>query len=483
MNNAGNHNTPWSDTDIRKYLKGELSAREMHDLEKAALDDPFLADALEGLETTPSHEADMDQLRSRLDARMEKRDEARVVAWWRRPAPRIAAAAVLLVGIGLTTITYFTTGKSKLNVDIDVVKQSTRPAPAQPPAKSAAANADSTVMALDTTASQYYANNDKKRATKVEVESQLARNADHEREPASRPTRRAEVPKIARTADSIAPPSIEARSAGSLAVVEIRKPAKTPAAEDRATAPVAATRDADAFAKINTPAFDTLRYDTDKAKELKKGYYGNNKPLTFSGRVVDVNNRPLAGALLSVNGYSNVGAKTDAYGNFKFRMRPVDSAQQMTIALNGYKLANVSLNINALGNNIYQLQPSPPQLNEVVVTGYGTRRKETLAAAPLDDNNERLDSVWLRVYPITGKLAYQEYLDSAKKALRLDSAIHGQERVSFQVDQKGQISEFKIEQSLSPAHDAGVIQIINGGPAWKLLRGKKARALVILNFP
>ena len=34
--------------DIEKYHKGVLSAKEMHDLEKAAMDDPFLADALEG---------------------------------------------------------------------------------------------------------------------------------------------------------------------------------------------------------------------------------------------------------------------------------------------------------------------------------------------------------------------------------------------------------------------------------------------------
>ena len=34
--------------DIERYHKGLLSPKERHDLEKAALDDPFLADALEG---------------------------------------------------------------------------------------------------------------------------------------------------------------------------------------------------------------------------------------------------------------------------------------------------------------------------------------------------------------------------------------------------------------------------------------------------
>ena len=40
----------YSAGEIRKYLDGELPAAEMHALEAAALEDPFLADALEGME-------------------------------------------------------------------------------------------------------------------------------------------------------------------------------------------------------------------------------------------------------------------------------------------------------------------------------------------------------------------------------------------------------------------------------------------------
>jgi hypothetical protein len=38
--------------DIEKYHRGLLSPAEMNELEKAALDDPFLADALEGYGAT-----------------------------------------------------------------------------------------------------------------------------------------------------------------------------------------------------------------------------------------------------------------------------------------------------------------------------------------------------------------------------------------------------------------------------------------------
>ena len=40
--------------DIQKYWNGKLSAAEMHAMEKAAMDDPFLADALEGYKNTSS---------------------------------------------------------------------------------------------------------------------------------------------------------------------------------------------------------------------------------------------------------------------------------------------------------------------------------------------------------------------------------------------------------------------------------------------
>ena len=65
MSSADNHNTSWSDSDLQRYLKGELSPREMHALEKAALDDPFLSDALEGL-ATPHPETDLSELKARL---------------------------------------------------------------------------------------------------------------------------------------------------------------------------------------------------------------------------------------------------------------------------------------------------------------------------------------------------------------------------------------------------------------------------------
>ena len=42
----------YSLADIEQYLQGKLSPAEMHELEKAAVQDPFLADAIEGYQST-----------------------------------------------------------------------------------------------------------------------------------------------------------------------------------------------------------------------------------------------------------------------------------------------------------------------------------------------------------------------------------------------------------------------------------------------
>ena len=43
-----NKNMIYTAGDIEQYLAGKLSPRQMHAMEKAALDDPFLAEAMEG---------------------------------------------------------------------------------------------------------------------------------------------------------------------------------------------------------------------------------------------------------------------------------------------------------------------------------------------------------------------------------------------------------------------------------------------------
>ncbi len=78
--------------DIIKYKKGELTPKEMHALEKRALSDPFLAEALEGIEKVSADElnADIHHLNEKT-IRQKKSD-------WFVPL-RIAAAIALIATV------------------------------------------------------------------------------------------------------------------------------------------------------------------------------------------------------------------------------------------------------------------------------------------------------------------------------------------------------------------------------------------------
>jgi hypothetical protein len=206
--------------------------------------------------------------------------------------------------------------------------------------------------------------------------------------------------------------------------------------------------------------------------------------LVFSGRVLDTRDNPVPGATLTLIGHSNTGTVTDQKGQFKLYLSPQDSSRYLTVAMVGFGQKSFPLNTLTTDNttgNVIHLQPNNATLNEVVVTGYGIQRKETLATAP-STSAEELDSLWQKARPVIGRTAYLYYLDTAQKTLALDSSITGTETVSFEVDKEGTLTSFKIEQSLSPAHDEAIIRLVKEGPAWQLLKRKKARATVSLHF-
>src|SRR5688500_10724841 len=81
--------------DIDRYLNKDMTHEEMHAMEKAALEDPFLADAMEGYTDASdsmkanTFSADVDELKIRLQDRIrQETPDKKIVAfktnyWWR----------------------------------------------------------------------------------------------------------------------------------------------------------------------------------------------------------------------------------------------------------------------------------------------------------------------------------------------------------------------------------------------------------------
>ncbi len=85
--------------DLERYHSGKMSVGEMHALEKAAMQDPFLADALDGYIYTPTPIKDVAELREKLFAKKKEKKVFFLVSkqntWL-----RIAALFILIAGIG-----------------------------------------------------------------------------------------------------------------------------------------------------------------------------------------------------------------------------------------------------------------------------------------------------------------------------------------------------------------------------------------------
>ncbi|MEP6727390.1 MAG: hypothetical protein ABJC98_16345, partial [Bacteroidota bacterium] len=126
MSTEKNH-INYSAADIEKYWKGQLSAAEQHAMEKSALEDPFLADAMEGYEEKalapqPVIIPDNDELKKRLAERIAKKEEVAVIKfpWW-----KVAAVLIVFAGAGWIYISVNNKAKNQSVAKNDEIKKET----------------------------------------------------------------------------------------------------------------------------------------------------------------------------------------------------------------------------------------------------------------------------------------------------------------------------------------------------------------------
>ncbi len=110
----------YSAADIQRYLQGKMSAAEMHAIEKAALDDPFLADALEGYrDVGVDMERDLEVLRAGMNEKLAPKAK---VSWL-----IMAAAAALVISLSFAAWLLYIPGDRPAIAKIDTrEKQASR---------------------------------------------------------------------------------------------------------------------------------------------------------------------------------------------------------------------------------------------------------------------------------------------------------------------------------------------------------------------
>lgn len=494
MSDHKEHISHYTAADIQRYVQGKLSAREMHAMEKAALDDPFLADAIEGYQQAFSeHEeslvsGQLQQLQQHFNT--NKASTGKVVAFKPFRYWQAAAAAVVVIITGVWIYSLLT--NSDKAHELAVAKnEEVRPQqhPAAPTLQEGKAAADSTTTNGNATSGQSenarlsetaspskprpddVANKKAGNSGKVYRDSEVAPSAAKQ-EVAPPPEQVYEM--IRQQTDSVKPQNNwQAPPANGKDVAAAKKEAAPTAAAAPESLMKARSADDARFAQREreTELITIAKTDKYNKKAAVADNNKNNLSGFIKGQVTDHKNNPIANAYLQIPNNNN-NFYTDKTGFFKIPVS--DSVVDVAVNVTGYGTQNFRLQNNAGMNNL-QLQPANVALNEVEVKAIKVKKQAA-------SNNKYPNVMVYDAEPVFGWVAFDQYLEKNKKIPTGASAITGNVLVSFQVNKKGELADFRIEQPLSKSYDEEAIRLIMQGPSWKLLKGRKARVTVMVRF-
>lgn len=468
-------------TDIEKYHKGLLSNKERHALEKAALDDPFLADALEGYAVAGANVTDdMVDLKKRL---ADRTGEAKVIPLntGRTNNFKLLRAAVVIAFVaGAAFLVYQFSGNKNKN---DIAQNNTTKKEAVKATDSISPSTNSVVPAegnkTTTVSTSGYKKEDAlvtTNPTYKPVAASEAQGAD-DSVAIKEKTVDAEISNPAPVASNDA-----SKANGDLKIIPLEKnkderdflarqkskdiPAN--ASKKETQYPVTAASEK----KLNNPDEDAnLNFKVTRRAEDQ--YRNQQQSNIFRGRVTDVNNVGLPFARV-INPQDNVGTYSDAKGFFNLTYP--DSVLNVQVRSLGFENNTVQLRNNVANTQI--VLQDDKSLSEVVINS----QKPNAAARSRESNIKIEESE-----PADGWDNYDAYLannlnvpEDIKTKQSANTA--GSVQVSFEVDKNGKPTNFRVEKSLCPKCDEEAKRLIKEGPKWKRAASKKGRTTVTINF-
>ncbi len=480
MNNKEN-DIIYNANDIQEYLSGKLTPLQMHAMEKAALDDPFLAEAIEGYEGL-QHDDWKDQLAALKNEFAGEKNQAKVVAmhqrknnWWK------VAAAVLLIG-GTATIAYKLTGKKEQKDIAQAVEPKAKTAGADT-TKNDIAKAETT---LTTTNSQLStlnnAESDKSNITSGNASTGSAietfKLADSTF--VYTPPKKQEVKADRKQNENVAPDD-EVKDKNNTAA-NVHPPASENNAAVLPNKKIAEENKyynsngrVNANGNSNVIQFQKAKTTADKdffAADLKKETQLNHN---FRAQVVGPDNSPLPFANISIKS-ENFGTYADAKGNF--RLISADSLLTVEVKAAGYQPQFYTLQSFVQQNKIVLAEEDAASRYKTISGNSTTAKAKTSRRATL------LKDSLVNVEPADGWDNYNTYVDNnieiPDDILKKD--IHGQVELSFDVSANGTISNIRVDKSLCDNCDELAKRLIEQGPQWKVKKGKKGKGKITVQF-
>ena len=428
----------YSAADIEKYHKGLLSPGEMNELEKAALDDPFLADALEGYKASAENvSSDLSELKKKLEERVSDKKVISIAPsgssfkrW------KVAAAAVILGGLGYFIFQISTDTKNK-----EVATVNKTPGKAQAP----------------------ISDSNKLKDSSSDSTSNL--NSTHLK-PAEKELVKAKTPKDKSTSNKLPEPE----TTKSDLAAEITQPSQPVSNGNEQIDSIHVDRSS----RVKTPAAmerkalatDDSKWPQGYASPKKENIRNEQQANYFNGRIKDANNNPLPFANIT-NTRDNVGTYADAQG--RFTLVSPDSVLNVQVRSVGFENSTAQLKNNVTNN-------------DVVLQENKTTPDKVLSLQKPDTSRSRMANIkFEELEPADGWRNYSTYLANninVPDDLKRQSDVKRQVQLSFEVNQQGDPINIRVEKSLCAKCDEEAIRAVKQGPKWKK-KNKKAKRITI----
>ncbi|MGX5688263.1 carboxypeptidase-like regulatory domain-containing protein [Arcticibacter tournemirensis] len=397
---------------IQQYLEGKLDPRDMHELEKQALEDPFLAEALEGYSETEVQAAPhLSLLQRQLDERIAQQQENKNTFFFTWQRLSIAAAAGLMfISAGILFWMKGDNRETRVAKHVEVKLTPVDSLYNEPEANDMASLQKEPVTVGSPSIEKSRPQIKKKSSVTPESVTLTAKPGDSRLSSvqiAADTDRLGEVVVVSHGSQSKKDITGAVSSADSSPRIMIRGLSSLPAGENARVASIS---------------------------------LADNK--TILGKVISKEDgSPLPGVSVRLEGTSK-SVTTNVSGEFAL----ADSVGgRISFAYIGYtsqvKRAQPGQTL------MVEMQPQNSALSEVAVVGYGSAVKKQ--GKPV---------------PAIGWKKYNEYLKNSVRSA--DGVLKGNVTLRFVVKPGGELSDFHIEKGLNEASDNEAIRIIKEGPSW-----------------
>lgn len=400
------------------YIRGLRKGKEAHRLEKESMQDPFLADAMDGYnQVEGNHEQRIEKLRMQVSAHSAKKKSTYAITW--------SIAACLIIGFGISS--YFLFLKKSMTDEVFIAEESVSiklaepaapPTPAIPATPTVPATPQKEI-ALATT---------KVKTDSTPISEITARQAD----------KKDMIAKIQTTS--------QPQGAPVAAVPMMEEVSEETAALQEVVATI-----------------DTFESESDKKMKMAKVATILPQNNMIKGRVTDGKGEPLIGASVTYKG-TNIGTITNMNGEFSLVKK--DDKKRLTAEYIGYD--PVEIQVDTSRTMLIAMNENKQALNEVVVVGYGAKKNKKSTTLGSDAKVKEQTEKEITLQPVIGKRSYQKYLKEhlVRPTDEKCAQVKGKVVLTFLINKEGRPFYIKVKESLCESADKEAIRLIQEGPDW-----------------